>query len=35
MHTGFGEIRQMMFRWNLTLLVTMIGLFATVIARGA
>jgi hypothetical protein len=34
MNTGFRELRQTLFRWNLTLVTAMIGLFATVIARG-
>jgi hypothetical protein len=34
MQTGFAELRQAMFRWNLTLIAAMIGLLAAILARG-
>jgi hypothetical protein len=35
MQAGFAEVRQTIFRTNLSLIVAMIGLFATILARGA
>ena len=34
MRTGFADLRQSMFRMNLTLWVAMVGLIAAVLARG-
>jgi hypothetical protein len=35
LRSEIAELRQMMFRWNLTLVATMFGLFVTILARGA
>jgi len=32
MQTGFAELRQTIFRWNLTLIAAMIGLLAAILA---
>jgi hypothetical protein len=35
MQAGFAEVRQAIFRTNLTLIAAMVGLLAAILARGA